>query len=539
MPRITAPSLVRKPDDDDHPPSTEALLQRVRSAVDDAVAFVHERASEQGPVAFMSVERELVQLVLAVGRALVVLFLALREKQVAHDGRVEGLSGTFRPAPPIARNLTTWFGTVRYWRQYMREEGEVRGRRRRGFHPLDRALGLLSDRLSFNVLSVAVRLATKLSFAEARTTMMMFIPQAPSTEVIEQSALGFGRHTADWFEEAPPPDRDGPDGEVLVVMADGKGAPTATETELKRRRGKRRKKKLPTSSKRHRGRERRRRHPKKPRRKKGDKSKNARMATLVLMYTLRREGDRLVGPLNVWTYASFAPKAHAFGIAAREARKRGFAPEDCEPGSGKLVQFLSDGDNDLERLASTYLPHARQTIDCMHVVERLWTVGACFFAEGSAELKAWVEAQKTRLYRGRAYLVVRELRERLERVPRTGPGNKGRRERLEDNASYIEKRLERMNYHELLALDLEISTGPIEGAVKNVIGKRCDHGGMRWIRERVEVVVQLRCIELNGDWDRFVEFVHRRLWAESLVDHARQRLQRSTPAPLPDLQEAA
>jgi hypothetical protein len=168
MPRITAPSLVRKPDDDDHPPSTEALLQRVRSAVDDAVAFVRDRAVEPGPVAFMSVERELVPLVLAAGRALVVLFLALREQQVAQDGRVAGLSGGFRPAPPIARNLTTWFVTVRYWRQYMREEGEVRGRRRRGFHPLDRALGLLSDRLSFNVLSVAVRLATKLRLASTR-----------------------------------------------------------------------------------------------------------------------------------------------------------------------------------------------------------------------------------------------------------------------------------------------------------------------------------------------------------------------------------
>ena len=47
------------------------------------------------------------------------------------------------------------------------------------------------------------------------------------TEVIEQSVLGLGRRTGDWFEAQPAPNGD---GEVLVVMFDSKGAPMATET---------------------------------------------------------------------------------------------------------------------------------------------------------------------------------------------------------------------------------------------------------------------------------------------------------------------
>ena len=43
------------------------------------------------------------------------------------------------------------------------------------------------------------------------------------TEVIENTVLGLGRHTAAWFEHAPAPEGD---GEVLVIMFDGKGAPT-------------------------------------------------------------------------------------------------------------------------------------------------------------------------------------------------------------------------------------------------------------------------------------------------------------------------
>ena len=48
----------------------------------------------------------------------------------------------------------------------------------------------------------------------------------------------------------------------------------------------------------------------------------------------------------------------------------------------------------------------------------------------------------------------------------------------------------------------------VEGAVKHVIGRRFDDGGMRWIRERAEALLQLRCIEVNDDWDAFISFVH-------------------------------
>src|SRR5206468_2983099 len=110
-------------------------------------------------------------------------------------------------------------------------------------------------------------------------------------------------HTAAWFDQVAAPEGD---GDVLVIMFDSKGAPTATESELSRRRGKRRRQRLPASP-RHRGRLRRRRHDKKPRRKKGDKSKNAKLATMVVMFTLKRHGTKLLGPINRTLYASFAP----------------------------------------------------------------------------------------------------------------------------------------------------------------------------------------------------------------------------------------
>jgi hypothetical protein len=528
MQKIIELSLVRKPEEE-MPLSATALQQELRRKADEVAATVKNWAARTEPISFKDFERALREVVFALARVAIGWFLALREEHVMHSypQQVEHGDRTFRRAPAITRSLATMFGVVRYARTYMRE---VARDSRRGFHPLDVALGLVGDRFSWNVLAMAARLATKLSFAEARATLASFVPDAPSTEVIENVVLGLGRHTADWFEQAPAPQDD---GEVLLIMVDSKGAPTATETELSRRRGKRRRRRMPVSP-RHRGRHHRRRYDKKPRRKKGDKSKNAKMATMVVMYTLKRHGNKLLGPINRRTYASFAPKKHAFAIARREANKRGFGP-----GSGKLVQIVTDGDLDLATYVDEFFPDAIHTMDVMHVIEKLFTAGECFFSEGSEPLRTWIEAQKDHLYAGEIETILTGLRRRFDAIARTGPGNKGKRERLHSVIRYLEKRVGKMPYDKIIKQDLELGTGMVEGAVKNIIGKRCDHGGMRWIKERVEAIVQLRCVEANGDWDAFVDFVHDRMRAATQRDGTRRRLQSSTPANLPTLLEAA
>ncbi len=518
--KIAALSLVRNDEGSDVQATVTELEQQLAGAAKEIESLANTHAGD-----FKSYEKQLVQAVWALARVAIVLFFTHRHQRGVVPARLERAGRTFRPAPAQPRNLNTFFGVVRYWRTYLREvaEGE-----RRGLYPLDDELGLTGDRASFGLLAVAVRLTLKLSFAEAHSTLGLFVPSPPSIEVIEQSVLGLGRHTAAWFETAPAPFGD---GDALVIQIDSKGAPMASDSELARRRGKR--KKLPKQCtkrcQRHRGRARRSKYGKKPRRKKGDKSKNAKMATVVVMYTLLKgeDGERH-GPINAWRYASFAPKRHAFAVARREASKRGFGPE-----SGKLVQLVTDGDNDLACYAKELLPQALHSIDVIHVVEKLWSAGESLYREGTAECAEWVEARKDELYAGKASKIVALLKQRLDAIPRTGPGNKGKRERLHAAMRYIEKRLDCLPYDKLIAEDLELGTGMVEGAVKNIIGKRCDHGGMRWIKERVEAIVQLRCIELNGDFDRFTEFAHRRIQAEAHSNAVICRLQSSEPAALP------
>ena len=471
---------------------------------------------------FFAFETQLLPQVLALGRLFVQLFLSMREArfQVTHAQPEPG----YKRQGPNARWLGTLFGKVRYWRTYLYRDGG-------GYYPLDVELGLTGDGFSLSACNAqaglllqshAARIATKVSYAQTALVLSLFLLWTPAQESIEGFVLGLGRHTAAWFESAPAPEGD---GEVLVIQIDGKATPTATEAELEKRRGKRTPNPHP-GSQRHRGRAARQQRGSKKRRRKGDKAKNGKMATIVVMYTLRKSADgTLEGPVNKKVYASYAPKRHTIAIARREANKRGFGPE-----SGKRIQIVTDGDNDLERYIDEFFPEAEHTIDVYHVVEYLWDAGACLYGEGSAELEEWVNRQKAALYDGRVAEVITELEHRLQQLD---PRQTGVRERLEKIREYLAKRQAKMDYRRLREEDLEISSGAVEGAVNYVIAKRFDSGGMRWIKERAEALLQLRCIEVNNDWEAFITFVHDRLRAQAQQDHRNLSLKCSQPAPLP------
>ncbi len=561
--KVSAPTDQDQQDDGNWPeqndwlktcPTASHVEKRTRKHFDELLKLSKDRERS-----FFEFEKLLIPLVLALGRLLLALFLCRR-----HEGLrtvpSETLEGKrYERRRPQGRWLGTFFGKVRYWRTYMYGPSS-------GYYPLDRQLGLPADGFSTHLTGLLACVATKMSFAAAQVMLRCFLSWSPSTATIEHAVLGLGRHTAAWFEQAPVPEGD---GEVFVAQIDGKSPPTATEAELKKRRGKRKPARVPgsprhrgrkkpkkpkarrraksskrgrkqaTDSARHRRREKRRRQEKKKRRKKGDKSKNGRMTTVLVMYTLKKGVDVdgnpvLVGPINRRVYASFAPKRHAFAVARREADRRGF-----HQGSGKTIQIVTDGDEDLERYGKEFFPGAEHTLDIYHVYEHLWKAGRSLHKEGSKALGVWVDEQKARLFRGHVKALLRDLKNALDRIPLTGPGNKGKRKRLKEVITYLEKRVHMMNYKELREHDLEICSGAVEGAVRFVVSQRFDSAGMRWIRERAEALLQLRCIEINGEWDAFMEFVHAAGPGRANAPPQERHLLASEPEPLPTLGVAA
>ena len=494
--------------------STEEAVTKINENTAEIIAWILDCKS----ITFLDFEQQLIPKIFIVGRLFVLLFLSMREEHYRESH--PHVEAGYKDQGSKPRILGCFFGKLRYWRSYL---FKLPGNG--GYYPLDIELGLTQDGFSMLVQSYAIRLASKVSYAQTVGLLSLFLHWSPGQRTVEETVLGFGKHTTEWFEFQPAPEDD---GEVLIIQIDSKATPTATDEELEKRRGKR-KANPHQGSRRHRSKAARKHRSKKKRRKKGDKSKNGKMTTIVVMYTLKRTADgTLEGPVNKKVYASYAPKRHAVAVARREADKRGFVN-----GDGKLVQIVTDGDNDLACYIGELFPCAVHTIDVFHVMEYLWEAGGCLFKEGSEELATWVETQKEALYDGRIAEIIAEINRLLSSLPKTGPGMKSRRERLEKVRNYLNKRTDKINYKSLLEQDLEISSGMVEGAVKYVIAKRFDDGGMRWIKERAEALLQLRCIEINGDWDAFISFVHDRTREQAQKSRKISMLKSKEPAPLP------
>ena len=67
---------------------------------------------------------------------------------------------------------------------------------------------------------------------------------------------------------------------------------------------------------------------------------------------------------------------------------------------------------------------------------------------------------------------------------------------------------------------LEIGTGAIEGAVRQIVAIRFDGPGMRWGDQRPQLLLHMICLRLNGAWDHFTETIIQ--WAHQ--SHYRRRL---------------
>lgn len=468
------------------PEGSDQIETQIRRVVDELIHFVR---SDSDTLQLRDFERSLWSRVAVLSRLGVALFLAVRHQHLdlscyeAEGWRVKKEFAT--------RTIKTLCGAVTYGRVYLRRNGQ-------GWFPLDASLGITTDGFSWRVIDLVTQLATRVSYTAARGIMRAMIGWSPSTEAIESLVIGLGQRAPAFMATQSSFDDD---GDVLVIEVDGKAAPMATEAELEARRQKRKpSRKCSCGCQRHRGRQCRKGRKKKKRKKRGHNSKNGRSATLVAMYTLSRgEDGKLHGPINKKIWGQFGARQDAIAWARDQATRRDFGPE-----TDKLIQIVIDGERCLRKQLEKRFPRAVVTLDLRHAQERLWKAGRLFHEEGSSELAQWVEPLNRLLLSGQIDTLLKRLKKILESVPLRGPNTKNKRETLTKQLKYFEERKEIMRYDEYHREDLVLATGVIEGACRYVVGERLDCSGMRWKLEGAEPLLQLRCIELNGDWDEFI-----------------------------------
>ena len=173
------------------------------------------------------------------------------------------------------------------------------------------------------------------------------------------------------------------------------------------------------------------------------------------------------------------------------------------------------------------------TLDVRHAQEKLWEVGRLFHREGSTELAEWVEELEELLYKGHVRALLGRLKQEMKGISPRGPGTKEKRGVLKKVIGYLEARVKLMDYGRLRKEDLVIASGVVEGAARYVIGERLDNSGMRWIEERAEAVLLLRCIEVNGDWEAFMKWSQERRTQELECGQAVQ-IRSKVPTQLPE-----
>jgi hypothetical protein len=461
--------------------------REVKSAVE-AVMACTQIPRESLPLV-ADVEAHLWTALLALGRAAMALFLARcaafpRAGTYSHNGQRFARDHCTRRSGEIG----TRFGKVRFARPVGLP---LEGVSRAADLPVDRELGLCSG-FSLGTVMAVTRLCAMMPFVTARNVFRQFHQWSPSPRAVLRMVDAVGTKARPFLEQAPAPVDD---GEILVIEVDGGGAPMIGSLEYQRRRQAKCKR---TETQRQHRRKRRREHPK-PRRTKGKKSKNSKLAVVGAVYTLRRTARGLEGPVNKRLIATFTSHAELFRWLEHEAKKRGYGR--------KRTVFLADGSEHIWTLQQKHFPDAEVGLDWIHVTEKLWSAGQCLFAEGTTELSAWVGEQQALLRRGRVDPMLQNLIGAFMHIAKTGPGNKGRRERLGDVIDYLTGHRARLRYQELRRDDLPIATGVIEGAIRNLVRLRLDGPGMRWSRDRAESVLHLRCILLNDQWDDFAQYI--------------------------------
>ncbi len=150
------------------------------------------------------------------------------------------------------------------------------------------------------------------------------------------------------------------------------------------------------------------------------------------------------------------------------------------------ITALADGARWIWRQLGKYLPGCAGVLDIYHACEQLWAAARAHFGEGAAAA-AWVEGRRATLLCGGAAALVGEL---------AGAAWEGVRDYFAPHTGHTD-------YAGRLAAGQSIGSGVVEGACKQVIGRRLKQTGARWKVRRVERMAALCAVQASDQWDAY------------------------------------
>jgi hypothetical protein len=148
------------------------------------------------------------------------------------------------------------------------------------------------------------------------------------------------------------------------------------------------------------------------------------------------------------------------------------------------ITALADGAKWIWNQLAEHLPGVTGVLDIFHASEHLWNAANTRLGEGTAQAQAWVVQRRETLLRGGATALLAEV------AAVEWSGLRG----------YFEPHVDHTPYAGRLRLGQSIGSGLVEGACKQVIGRRLKQTGARWKVRRVERMATLCAVQASDQW---------------------------------------
>lgn len=162
------------------------------------------------------------------------------------------------------------------------------------------------------------------------------------------------------------------------------------------------------------------------------------------------------------------------------------------------ITVLGDGAEWIWDHARAQFPGAAGLLDIYHAGTYIANAAKALFGEGTSEAKDWLD-------RGRQALLADGWFGICEHVGATlaMENTPDRQEAVEGLTSYLARHTEHLNYRLRLHQGKSIGSGMVEGAAKNLIGKRMKQTGARWKVENANKMAELCCLNYSSQWNTY------------------------------------
>ncbi len=458
-----------------------SITENIRAEIEGLIEMVSEESSRDKTA--HEVEDQLWREMLAMGQQLMQLFFTSQEKQEVTQKVYETQGNEYAYIGQRDRKYVSLFGDVTIWRACYWCKGVG------SQFPLDDKLSLPHRSFSDLVQERISELTIMMTYEEAVTIFSKWLGWDLCKRSSEQINTDHAGDVSAYYETQAVPDRPVSDT-ILVVSADGKGIPMTRKDSP----------------------------PPEARRGRGKKKTAKKEATVTAIYTIspyKRCSDdiiRALVPSDTAELSSLPPRPkptnkHLLGtLGGQKSAFEQLTGQVERRSSEQIVHYvaLTDGDRGLKNRVQLDLPQFALIIDIIHVTEYLWEAVNTLLGETHLMRDVWMRDALRCLLEDDLDQLLNHLHYQLPGLP------KRKQTTLKKVIRYLSNNRDYMHYHEYLAKGYPIGTGVIEGACRHLVKDRFERAGMRWSMVGAQVMLDLRAIYLNGDWDDFQRFRRRR-----------------------------